>query len=121
MTAERERRRGSIPRIRGGGDRDELMTAAAAAASPSWRGRRPRWRRGERRRGNKREGERARTPSFSGERRGLILSCCFYSAGLEFACGLKTAKASTTLNISPMRIIAQNGSMAHIVKKIFIS
>lgn len=24
------------------------MTAAAAAASPSWRGRRPRWRRGER-------------------------------------------------------------------------
>lgn len=67
--------------------------------------------------GNKREGERARTPSFSGERRGLILSCCFYSAGLEFACGLKTAKASTTLNISPMRIIAQNGSMAHIVKK----
>lgn len=71
--------------------------------------------------GNKREGERARTPSFSGERRGLILSCCFYSAGLEFACGLKTAKASTTLNISPMRIIAQNGSMAHIVKKIFIS
>lgn len=91
-----------------------------AAASPSWRGRRPRWRRGERGGGgggNKREGERARTPSFSGERRGLILSCCFYSAGLEFACGLKTAKASTTLNISPMRIIAQNGSMAHIVKK----